>query len=166
MLGIDKGIPYTISWYTHVKDLHTFFEAFNLINKLFIYKQKLTSLVMKLLPSVSDLSTKEVVQVDVFTIYIFPSETMLRDYLKFRLGCIIIIISLHFFITCLPQLHTTMCAQYSGLMFSLEAAVSFVEGNLHCNLCWFVVTARELDLPSLMPLSIAGWGRLQLGVAY
>ena len=28
ILGIDKGIPFTISWYTHVPDLYNYFAAF------------------------------------------------------------------------------------------------------------------------------------------
>ena len=35
ILGTDKGIPFTISRYTHVPDLYNYFVGFFLVNKLF-----------------------------------------------------------------------------------------------------------------------------------
>ena len=90
------------------------------------------------------------------------------------------------FMTCLPQLLTTKCVSCSGNAAAKCSAVrthykvcimqwqcsgqvfcctdSIPRGCSHicgdslalCNLCWFVVTASELDQPSLTPSSVAG----------
>ena len=57
----------------------------------------------------SDLFAKEGVWVHVFTAFIFPSETIRRNYFKFRLGCIII--SLHFSILFLSRVCHTCTLQ-------------------------------------------------------
>ena len=60
----------------------------------------------------------------VFTAFIYPSETMRRDYFKIRLGCVIIImiISLHFFVSrvchsyALQSVHHAVAMQWPSVL--------------------------------------------------
>ena len=108
------------------------------------------------------------VYVHVFIVFIFSSETMRRDHFKLRLGFIFItmIIAIHFFYhMCTTAMHYKVCTmqwQCSGLVLcctdSIPRGCSYVCGDSLAlyNLCWFVVTASELDQQSLTPLSLAG----------
>ena len=134
------------------------------------------------MPSVSHLSAKEVVKVRVFTVFIFPSETINETRLfqiKVRLHYYYYdyfsTFFYHVFTTCSYSLqsgHHAVAMLHAHLVFcctdSIPRRCSHIYGDslALCNLCWFVVTASELDQPYLSSLSVAGWGRLHLGVAY
>ena len=108
----------------------------------------------------------------VFTVYIFPSEKMRRDYFKIMWGCIfiimiisvrfIILFSYHVFATVTHYNVCVMQWQCSGLMFcckySIPRGCSHICGEALAlwNLQWVVVTDSAFDLPSLTPLSVAG----------
>ena len=63
----------------------------------------------------------------------------------------------------LQSVHHTVAMQWPSVLLygsidSIPRGCSHICGDslALCNLCWFVVTASELDQPSLTPLSVAG----------
>ena len=125
----------------------------------------------------ADLFAKKGVEVHVFTAFIFPSEqceeiilNLVKAALLFRYFLLFCFLSRVYHSYTLQSVHHPVAMQWpSVLLYGLdpERLQSHLwRGTALCNLRWFVVTASELDQPSLTPLFVAFLGRLHLGVAY